>query len=59
MLMMSYVTFNVTTVFVMMHVSSHMLMMMFWLVMLGVMNVTALRMMLNMMMFHFNLLQKN
>jgi len=49
----------VTTVFVMMYVSSHVLMVMLWLVMLGVMNVTALRMMLNMMMFHFNLLQKN
>jgi len=59
MLVMSNVTFYMTTVFVMMHVSSHMLMVMLWLVMLGVMNVTALRMMLNMMMFHFNLLQKN
>ena len=61
MILMLMMTLNVTTMFVVMNVSSHVLMMMLWLMMLWVMNVTALSMMLCMMsvMFHLNLLKIN
>ena len=56
MLLMGLVRLNVTTMLVMMYVRSHMFRVVLRFVMLRMLNVTAVRMVLRVMLRHFNLL---